>query len=434
MLLVGILAVSVRFLTNLRRNNKSSMQFTNILQDARESLNQMEQRVNDISVLYALKAESVSLDKQIDGTLTVSEYVKQCYFFNAIKNEKTIIPYTSIYSLLHFTNEKEKTSNSCESLKKAIKDLLCTNDGGFEFEIFHAKWEIIWRIIEPGHLPKYFPQDFREKFPLVAQFRTFEHFPHYKFYTLVDKFEKDIYYKTVFAFSKNNDAFDFLIVEKIQNSLDSLLFTFECKLSSTTTNKIGALDVMKKYEMGMEIFKENLKKEKTGFYKLKISTTHFFQVFIIYRPLENNFYSNLTDLFNLPHPIYSNMSDEKWKTFFLEKKNLMIVDSQALDEVYGPSLSFLHRFNTEGQVPNTIQKIENLSESGSERLEDPSKKNKKGKKRKEGTKDLNSNKQKKPKITISCGCTAGCKTNKCKCKKNIEKCTDHCVCQNCKNN
>jgi len=425
----------------LKKNNNSTMQFTNLLQDARNSFN-VEQRVNHVSVLYALKAQFVSLENPIDGKLTVSEYIKQSYFFNAITNEDSIIPYTSIYSLLQFANREEQnlTSDiSSESLKQAIKDLLCTNDGGFEYEIFHAKWEIIWRIIEPGHLPRYFPDDFRAKFPLVAQFRTFEHFSTNKFSTLVDRIEKDTYYKNVFSFCNNNDAFDFLIVERIQNSLDPLLFTFECKLSSTMKSKIKASDVIMKYKMGMKIFKENSKKKKTGFSELKIPTTHFFQVFIICCPLEDDFYSNLTDDF-LPPPISSNMSDKKWKTFFFEKKNLLIVDSGDLKQLYGPSLSFLYRFNTEGEIPIAIQETENLSASGSERQKEANEKNKKGEKRKEeeGTEDTNSdlnrNNPKKQKITISCGCRTGCITNRCKCKKNIEKCTNHCECQNCKNN
>jgi len=424
----------------MNRNLQSTAEFNALFLQILNYMDENDFKYNAKSIKYVLKAESVKLTDKIEGedSKTVSNYIEESFFLNTVQHDaRAIIPYTSVYALYGFadlsnSNKMASVLNSDEDRKffkgisLPLKDLLITGDDGFEFEKFHLNWEIIRRIIEPTKLPPYFPSVLRDKFKLVPQVRKNNKFTQ-QFYNAVQNLDITDYQGTVLTFANNNRGFDMMIVEKLQSSApEFLLITIECKYSTPNSGtSISADELIKKYTDTNEDLKKISNLKNIGFSNLNIQTNNIFQVFIIYRHLETGFYENLANFFQLKR---EKRDTQSWKELIAIEKNVIIVESEELDTIYGPSLAFLGKFFGE-YLPSGLYKAINLTQSGS--LNNDNTDSKKVKKRKASGDSGGSQPSKKTKC--NCQKKACAENTQCSCRKNDVFCGQQCGCKNCKN-
>jgi len=240
--------------------------------------------VNEISVKYVLKAEHISVDEKIENDRTVSDYVKDGYFLNSYERQNTIVPYTSAFALYKFASE-----NPSSQFSHALFKILNNNsDEGLGFEVFHACWEILFRLVHPNKFPSYFFDALKDislrSEPVSRTLKKLNNnFANFKgsFRHNNVPFKIMDYFTSVISFITNNPGFDFLIFEEIKdssNNVHTLTLTFEVKFSfSTDPNHLTAEAIVKKYNDTNDLFDPYLepyldkKKEKSDdFSYLKI--------------------------------------------------------------------------------------------------------------------------------------------------------------------
>lgn len=303
----------LKFCWGKHQNLRSSLnlvQFLSLLRAQLSGFNMLS--LTTSLVVCALANSKISLDGRPENTYdkTIREYIRDGYFINNLSGtESEVVPIISPLALLYFA-QGDHSSSLGKKLAALLYKMLLINPGYWQdFEIFHAHWEAVARMVRPTGLASvsYWYTE-KEEGPLnalainvqlkskgvVTIHQRAKAWPESLLTTTVDL--RDAVF--LFENNTNNPGFDIILFE------DNIAVALECRFSlPLSTTKLKHDDIIAKYDKTVELLQPHY---------ADLNITRTVLVVVAYRELEQ-------DIFPLP-------------------QNIFVLDKDALQKLYSPTL------------------------------------------------------------------------------------------------